>query len=144
MIYPAGNFIECGGDAPFPPIASTNTASRILDRAVTFDTHLYDVLKIALISMDSTIRSNLAVGLPIDILVLRRDALKPELVHRIEAGERYFHDLRERWSAALKAAHMAIPAPALPAGAATPALNASVQVELRRRDPDLGGLISFW
>jgi putative proteasome-type protease len=49
--------------------------------------------------------------LPIDVLVMRRDAAAPELVHRIEAGEPYFHDLRERWSAALRAAHMAIPRP---------------------------------
>ena len=56
-------------------------------------------------------RSNLSVGLPIDIAVIRRDAIAPELVHRIEIGEPYFHDLRERWSAALRAAHMAIPSP---------------------------------
>ena len=56
-------------------------------------------------------RSNLGVGLPIDIAVFRRDTLNPEVVHRIEAGEPYFHDLRERWSAALRAAHMAIPRP---------------------------------
>jgi putative proteasome-type protease len=111
MIYAAGNFIECGGDAPFLQIGEHKYGKPILDRAVTYETHIYDVLKIALISMDSTIRSNLAVGLPIDIMVLRRDALKPELIHRIDAGERYFHDLRERWSAALKAAHMAIPRP---------------------------------
>jgi putative proteasome-type protease len=61
--------------------------------------------------MDSTMRSNLSVGLPIDILVLRRDALETELVYRIEANEPYFHDLRERWSAALRAAHIAIPSP---------------------------------
>ena len=63
-------------------------------------------------------RSNLGVGLPIDIAVIRRDALEAELVHRIEAGEPYFHDLRERWSAALRAAHMAIPRP--PYGSARP------------------------
>jgi putative proteasome-type protease len=82
-----------------------------LDRAVTYRTELYDALKIGLISMDSTMRSNLGVGLPIDIAVLRRDTLEPEVSHRIEAGEPYFHDLRERWSAALRAAHIAIPRP---------------------------------
>ncbi|MCA4911188.1 MAG: peptidase, partial [Methylobacterium sp.] len=50
-------------------------------------------------------------GLPIDILVIRRDAIDPEVEHRIEAGERYFHDLRERWSAALRKAHNDIPPP---------------------------------
>lgn len=83
----------------------------VLDRAVTFDTDLYDALKIGLISMDSTMRYNLAVGLPIDILVARRDACDAEVNYRIETGEPYFQDLRERWSGALRAAHMAIPRP---------------------------------
>ncbi|MCU4180515.1 proteasome-type protease [Bosea sp. BH3] len=111
MIYSAGNFIECGVDAPFLQIGEHKYGKPILDRAVTFKTHLYDALKVGLISMDSTMRSNLGVGLPIDLLVMRRDAPEPELNRRIEAGEPYFHDLRERWSAALRAAHMAIPRP---------------------------------
>jgi putative proteasome-type protease len=111
MVYAAGNFIECGQDAPFLQIGEHKYGKPILDRAVKFSADLYDALKIGLISMDSTMRSNLGVGLPIDIAVLRRDALEPEVVHRIEAGEPYFHDLRERWSAALRAAHMAIPRP---------------------------------
>ena len=56
-------------------------------------------------------RSNIGVGLPIDVVVLRRDAFVPEVNRRIEVGEPYFQDLRERWSAALRAAHMAIPRP---------------------------------
>jgi putative proteasome-type protease len=111
MIYAAGNFIECGQDAPFLQVGEHKYGKPILDRAVTYETHLYDALKVGLISMDSTMRSNLGVGLPIDVLVMRTETIKPELVHRIDAGEPYFHDLRERWSAALRAAHMAIPRP---------------------------------
>ena len=111
MVYDAGNFIECGIDSPFLQIGEHKYGKPILDRAVTFKTHLYDALKVGLISMDSTMRSNLGVGLPIDMIVLRRDAQGPELNRRIEAGEPYFHDLRERWSAALRAAHQAIPHP---------------------------------
>ncbi|WP_332685049.1 proteasome-type protease [Bosea sp. (in: a-proteobacteria)] len=111
MVYSAGNFIECGMDAPFLQIGEHKYGKPILDRAVTFRTDLYDALKVGLISMDSTMRSNLGVGLPIDLIVLRRDAAEPELNLRIEAGDPYFHDLRERWSAALRAAHMAIPRP---------------------------------
>jgi putative proteasome-type protease len=117
MIYAAGNFIECGQDAPFFQVGEHKYGKPILDRAVKFTTEIYDALKIALISMDSTMRSNLSVGLPIDIAVVCRDSLEAELVHRIEAGEPYFHDLRERWSAALRAAHIAIPRP--PYGAAS-------------------------
>jgi putative proteasome-type protease len=61
--------------------------------------------------MDSTMRSNLGVGMPIDILTARRDECRAELNYRINPGEPYFHDLSERWSAALRAAHMAIPRP---------------------------------
>jgi putative proteasome-type protease len=125
MIYSAGNFIECSQDAPFLQIGEHKYGKPILDRAVSHTTDLYDSLKIALISMDSTMRSNLSVGLPIDVLVLRRDTLETDLVHRIEAGEPYFHDLRERWSAALRAAHLAIPSPRY--GGARPSIRQNRQ-----------------
>ena len=111
LIYSAGNFIECSTDAPFLQIGEHKYGKPILDRAVKFETELYDALKVGLVSMDSTMRSNLGVGLPIDIALARRNALDLEVNHRIEAGEGYFHDLRERWSAALRAAHRAIPRP---------------------------------
>ncbi len=111
MLYKAGNFIEATPDTPYLQVGEHKYGKPILDRAVTFASDLYDALKLGLISMDSTMRSNLGVGLPIDILVLRRDVLVPEVEHRIEAGEPYFHDLRERWSAALRKAHNDIPPP---------------------------------
>jgi putative proteasome-type protease len=111
MIYSAGNFIECTTDTPYLQIGEHKYGKPVLDRAIRFDTDPYDALKIGLISMDSTMRSNLGVGLPIDILVVRRDIYNPELNFRIEPGEPYFQDLRERWSGALRAAHIAIPRP---------------------------------
>ena len=111
MVYAAGNFIECTTDTPYFQVGETKYGKPVLDRAITYDIDLYDALKIGLISVDSTMRSNLSVGLPLDILVLRRDTCNPELNYRIEPGEPYFHDLRERWSAALRAAHIAIPRP---------------------------------
>jgi putative proteasome-type protease len=111
MIYAAGNFIEATADTPYLQIGEHKYGKPILDRSVTEKSDLYDALKLGLISMDSTIRSNLGVGLPIDLLVIRRNALKAELTYRIDASEPYFHDLRERWSAALRAAHLAIPPP---------------------------------
>jgi putative proteasome-type protease len=56
-------------------------------------------------------RSNLSVGMPIDILIARRDACAAEVLHRIEPGDAYCTDLRERWSSALRAAHNNIPRP---------------------------------
>jgi putative proteasome-type protease len=111
MIYSAGNFIECTTDTPYLQIGEHKYGKPILDRAAQFGIDIYDGLKIALISMDSTLRSNLSVGMPIDVVVVRRDACDAELAYRIEPGEPYFHDLSERWSAALRAAHMAIPRP---------------------------------
>jgi putative proteasome-type protease len=111
MIYSAGNFIECTTDTPYLQIGEHKYGKPVLDRAIGYETDIYDSLKIGLISMDSTMRSNLGVGLPIDLLVARRDTCNPEVNYRIEPGEPYFQDLRERWSAALRAAHIAIPRP---------------------------------
>ena len=111
MIYGAGNFIECSVDSPYLQIGEHKYGKPVLDRAISYGVDLYDALKIGLISMDSTMRSNLGVGMPIDLLVVRRDTCEAELNYRIEPGEAYFHDLRERWSAALRQAHLNIPRP---------------------------------
>ncbi len=111
MVYRAGNFIEATTDSPFLQIGEHKYGKPILDRAVTSKTELYDALKLGLISMDSTIRSNLGVGMPIDIALIRRDAMTFEMSKRIEVDDIYFHDLRERWSTALRNAHLAIPRP---------------------------------
>jgi len=111
MIYSAGNFIECTTDTPYLQIGEHKYGKPVLDRAVSFDTEIYDALKLGLISMDSTMRSNLGVGLPIDLLVVRRDTCDAEVSYRIGPDEPYFQDLRERWSGALRAAHMNIPRP---------------------------------
>src|SRR6266568_2667309 len=84
MLYSAGNFIECTTDTPYLQIGEHKYGKPVLDRAITYDIDLYDALKIGLISVDSTMRSNLAVGLPIDLLVVRRDAYNPEVNYRIE------------------------------------------------------------
>ena len=111
MIYPAGNFIECTTDTPYLQIGEHKYGKPVLDRAVHYEVELYEALKTSLISMDSTMRSNIGVGLPIDVLVARTDTCEADLNHRIEAGEPYFHDLRSRWSAALRQAHQNIPRP---------------------------------
>lgn len=111
MIYTAGNSIECTPDTNYLQIGEHKYGKPILDRAVTYDTDIYDALKIGLISMDSTMRSNLSVGMPIDIALLRRDALQIEMATRINSDDVYFRSLRNSWSKALREAHMAIPKP---------------------------------
>jgi len=111
QIYAAGNFIEATPDTPFLQIGEHKYGKPILDRAARYDTDLYDGVKLALVSMDSTLRSNLTVGLPIDLTVYRRDALKAELKRRITEDDKYFQMIRERWSEALREAYRAIPRP---------------------------------
>src|ERR1700754_2891033 len=111
MVYTAGNFIECTTDTPYLQIGEHKYGKPVLDRAMHYDVELYEALKTGLISMDSTMRSNLGVGLPIDVLVVRSNTCEADLNHRIEAGGPSFHAFCSRWSGALRAAHQNIPRP---------------------------------
>lgn len=111
QIYGAGNFIECGPDAPFLQIGEPKYGKPILDRFIRWDMRLDEALKIGLLSYDPTIRSNVAVGMPIDLAVLKRDALKLELNHRVEPGDAYFEEMSNRWADALQEAADRIPPP---------------------------------
>jgi putative proteasome-type protease len=79
MVYAAGNFIECTQDTPYLQIGEHKYGKPVLDRAITYDIDLYDALKVGLVSVDSTMRSNLSVGLPLDVLIARRDVCDAEL-----------------------------------------------------------------
>jgi putative proteasome-type protease len=111
QLYAEGNAIEATEDTPFLQIGEPKYGKPILDRAISHDIDLVEALKLGLISMDSTLKSNLGVGLPIDIVVAKRDTLRADIRYRIEEDEPYFRDLRDRWSSALRAAHQAIPRP---------------------------------
>jgi putative proteasome-type protease len=111
QIYSAGNFIEATPDTPFLQIGETKYGKPILDRALQYDTDPRDGVKLVLVSMDSTLRSNLTVGMPIDLLVYRRDDMKAEVKRRIGEEDPYFKMIRENWSIALRDAYRAIPRP---------------------------------
>jgi putative proteasome-type protease len=111
LVYGAGNFIECGEDSPFLQIGETKYGKPILDRALTYDTDLDEGVKIALISFSSTMRSNLAVGLPIDMIKARTGDCRAELIYRIDSNDAYYRELNDRWSEALRAAQASIPTP---------------------------------
>ena len=119
QIYSAGNFVEASDRSCFLQIGETKYGKPILDRTARYETELYDGVKLALVSMDSTLRSNLSVGLPIDLLVYRRDSLEIELKRRITESDDYFRMLRERWSGALREAYRTIPQPSWPPAAET-------------------------
>ncbi len=110
-VYAAGNFIEATAESPYLQIGEHKYGKPILDRAVKHEMPIEDGIKLALISMDSTLRSNLSVGLPVDLLVCRRDELRVGLRRRICDDDEYFRMIRERWSAALREAYRGIPNP---------------------------------
>ena len=111
LVYSAGNFIEATADTPFLQIGEHKYGKPILDRNLSFDTPLAEAVKLALVSMDSTIRSNLTVGLPMDLLMVRAGALRVDQRRRIAEDDPYYTVVRVGWGRALEAAYMALPAP---------------------------------
>jgi putative proteasome-type protease len=110
-VYSAGNFIEATRDTPFLQVGEHKYGKPILDRSINSDTSLADGVKLALISMDSTLRSNLSVGMPLDLLVYTRDRIDGGMQRRVSEEDVYFRQLRDAWSRALHDAQRAIPAP---------------------------------
>ncbi len=104
QIYSAGNFIEATEDTPFFQIGEHKYGKPILDRVAKSDMPLGDAAKLILLSFDSTLRSNLSVGLPIDLVVYNRDSHKVERARRIAADDPYFRKLSADWSLALRKA----------------------------------------
>jgi putative proteasome-type protease len=111
QIYSAGNFIEATRDTPYFQIGEAKYGKPIIDRVIRPETSLDEAAKCALISMDSTIRSNLSVGLPLDLLVVRRDGLKVCSSLRIDTDNAYFDMIRSRWGESLREAFHALPSP---------------------------------
>ncbi len=102
LVYPEGNFIEATEDTPFLQIGEHKYGKPILDRVVKPATCLADAEKAVLLSMDSTLRSNLSVGMPLDLCIIEKDALKISRMRRIEAGDEAFRAMSEGWSRALR------------------------------------------
>jgi putative proteasome-type protease len=102
QIYAAGNFIEALDDAPFFQIGEHKYGKPILDRVIAPDTPLQDGIIASLLSMDSTLRSNLSVGMPLDLAVLPTGRLALSQERRIEKGDPAFRAFSEQWSAQLR------------------------------------------
>jgi putative proteasome-type protease len=102
LIYPQGNFIESSQDTNYFQIGETKYGKPIIDRVVKYETSLKDVAKCLLVSFNSTMRSNLSVGLPIDLVVYEKDALRVTLRRRILDGDPYFGEIGRYWSAGLR------------------------------------------
>ncbi len=110
-VYAPGNFIEAAAETTYFQIGESKYGKPILDRVIRRSSSLSEGVKCALVSMDSTIRSNLAVGPPLDLVVVRRDRLAVARHLSIEAQDGYFASLRERWSEALRESFAELPEP---------------------------------
>ncbi len=104
QIYSEGNFIEAKDDTPFFQIGEHKYGKPILDRVANQDMRLGEAAKLVLLSFDSTLRSNLSVGMPIDMVVYNTDNLSIDRVRRIEQDDPYFRSISTKWSEALRSA----------------------------------------
>ena len=111
MVYPQGNFIESTADTPFFQIGESKYGKPILDRVIQPAISMSQAIKCALVSFDSTIKSNLSVGLPIDLAMVKSGDLRVTKRHRIDADDAYFRDLRSGWSQGLRQVFGQLPDP---------------------------------
>lgn len=108
-IYAAGNFVEATADTPYFQIGESKYGKPILDRIFNWKSPMEEAAKCALISMDSTLKSNLSVGMPLDMLCYSKDSLKVDRRARINADNAYFKSLREAWGERIKDAFKGLP-----------------------------------
>ena len=107
--YAEGNFIECGEHTPYLQTGELKYGKPILDRVIRREATLADVTKCILVSFDSTMRSNISVGFPIDLLCYERDALRVGRRRRIERHDPYFDALSNAWSAGTREVFAKLP-----------------------------------
>ena len=110
-IYAAGNFIEATAETPYFQIGESKYGKPIIDRVLKRISSISHAVKCALISMDSTLRSNLSVGPPIDLLLYRRDSLQVGLRQRLEDDDPYLNRVRTYWNDSLRNALQNLPDP---------------------------------
>jgi putative proteasome-type protease len=110
-IYPQGNFIETSDETPYFQLGESKYGKPILDRVITPSSPQKEAAKCVLISFDSTVKSNISVGLPIDMLWYPKDSLRVGVQQRIRDGDPYFSMLRQRWGGGLRRVFGELPDP---------------------------------
>jgi putative proteasome-type protease len=108
-VYSLGNFIEATPDTPYFQIGETKYGKPIIDRLVRYGSPLEEVAKALIVSFESTMRSNMSVGLPIDVLAYQRDALRVTLRRRFCEGDRYFSEVSRFWEQGIRRAFEELP-----------------------------------
>ena len=110
-VYTEGNFIEATPDTPYFQIGETKYGKPIIDRVISRNTTLTDAIKCVMVSFDSTMRSNISVGLPIDLLVYERDAVRVKMQRRIDDTDPYFQMIHNQWGEGLRRVFGQLPDP---------------------------------
>lgn len=111
LIYSEGNFIEATAETPFFQIGETKYGRPIIDRVIKPTTNLVEAAKCLLVSFDSTMRSNISVGLPIDVLVYRNESLRAGMQRRILENDPYFGMIHTQWGEGLRSLFAQLPDP---------------------------------
>ena len=109
LIYPQGNFIQATTETPFLQIGETKYGKPILDRTITYDTPLDDVAKCALLSIDSTMKSNISVGPPINLIMYEADSFEISNTLQLRLGDPYLAKIRKLWENSVRQAFEAMP-----------------------------------
>ncbi|MBI3803229.1 MAG: peptidase [Nitrospirae bacterium] len=110
-IYAAGNFIEATAETSYFQIGEIKYGKPILDRLIARNITLEEGAKCTLLSFDSTIRSNISVGLPIDLLCYERDRLRVGLRRTIDQRDPYFNEIKRQWAEGLRETFSRLPDP---------------------------------
>ncbi len=110
-VYSEGNFIESTAETTYFQIGESKYGKPVIDRVVTPDTSLLEATKCLLVSFDSTMRSNISVGLPIDMLIYRADTLRVAFQHQINESDAYFNMVHQRWGEGLRKVFTELPNP---------------------------------
>lgn len=109
LIYPQGNYIQATKETPFLQIGEAKYGKPILDRTVTSETHLEALAKCALLSIDSTMKSNISVGPPIDLIMYPCDSLELKHKLKLRLGDPYLAKIRKLWEEHVRKAFEAMP-----------------------------------
>jgi putative proteasome-type protease len=134
LVYAAGNFIEATRETCYFQIGESKYGKPVLDRMITPATPLNQAAKCSLVSMDSTLKSNLSVGLPLDLLVYREGQLASDQIVCIDEGNPYFQMIRGTWGQRLNEVFLGIDDPCWDGGDAThPLLDPSARYEPMRK-----------
>ncbi len=112
QVYSAGNFIEATSETPYFQVGESKYGKPVLDRVLTPETPLEEAAKCALVSMDSTLKSNLSVGLPLDLVVYEADRFATDKVVCIDENNPYFRMLHNSWGQKLREVFDSIEDPA--------------------------------